>query len=147
MKKLTLSVALAVSILAPTAAFACDGAAKTTGASAAEPKKVSVTELASWNKEKKATAVDANDPDTRQSEGIIPGAVMLTSTSKYDAKELPTDKASKLVFYCYNEQCSASHQAAQRAVEAGYKDVAVLPAGIMGWKKAGQSTSNPKTKS
>ncbi len=147
MKKMTLAVGLAVAVLAPTAAFACDGAAKTTSASVAEPKAVTVTELAGWNKEKKATAVDANNDETRATEGVIPGAVTLTSVAKYDMKELPTDKSGKLVFYCYNEQCGASHQAAKRAVEAGYKNVAVLPAGIIGWKKAGQVTANGKSKS
>ncbi|MBI3767264.1 MAG: hypothetical protein HY271_02095 [Deltaproteobacteria bacterium] len=34
----------------------------------------------------------------------------------------------------------AAHKAAQQAAEAGYSDVSVLPAGIMGWKGAGQPT-------
>jgi rhodanese-related sulfurtransferase len=145
MKKLALAVV--ISSLMPLAAYACDGMQKTADAKKAEPKKLSVTELASLTKEKKATAVDVNTPDTRDDEGTIPGALMLTSSGKYDVKELPNDKASKLVFYCYNEQCGASHSAAQRAIEAGYKDVALLPAGIVGWKKAGQTTSSTKTKS
>ena len=60
----------------------------------------------------------------------------------YDvAKELPADKNAKLVFYCANTMCKASEQAANRALEAGYVDVAVLPDGIMGWKSAGQKTA------
>jgi len=31
----------------------------------------------------------------------------------------------------------ASHEAARRAVEAGYKDVSVMADGIEGWKNAG----------
>jgi rhodanese-related sulfurtransferase len=41
----------------------------------------------------------------------------------------------------------ASHEAARRAVKAGYKDVSVMVDGIMGWKDAGQPTaavSDPK---
>jgi rhodanese-related sulfurtransferase len=38
-------------------------------------------------------------------------------------------------------QCGASHVAAERAIEAGYSDVAVLPDGIKGWKQAGQATT------
>lgn len=34
----------------------------------------------------------------------------------------------------------ASHEAARRAVNAGYKDVSVMVDGIMGWKDAGQPT-------
>jgi rhodanese-related sulfurtransferase len=40
----------------------------------------------------------------------------------------------------------ASHEAARRAVKAGYKDVSVMVDGIMGWMDAGQPTaavSNP----
>jgi rhodanese-related sulfurtransferase len=32
----------------------------------------------------------------------------------------------------------ASHAAAGRAVDAGYKDVSVLSDGLMGWKAAGK---------
>jgi rhodanese-related sulfurtransferase len=34
----------------------------------------------------------------------------------------------------------ASHEAARRAVKAGYKDVSVMVEGIAGWKAAGQPT-------
>jgi rhodanese-related sulfurtransferase len=37
----------------------------------------------------------------------------------------------------------ASHQAAGRAVEAGYTDVAVLADGLKGWKDSGQPTAQP----
>jgi rhodanese-related sulfurtransferase len=35
----------------------------------------------------------------------------------------------------------ASHEAARRAVKAGYKNVSVMADGIMGWKSAGQPTA------
>jgi rhodanese-related sulfurtransferase len=34
----------------------------------------------------------------------------------------------------------ASHQAARRAVDAGYTDVSIMPDGIKGWNEAGQPT-------
>jgi rhodanese-related sulfurtransferase len=37
----------------------------------------------------------------------------------------------------------ASHEAARRAVEAGYSDVSVMSDGIMGWSQAGQPTAKP----
>ena len=34
----------------------------------------------------------------------------------------------------------ASHEAARRAVKAGYTDVSVMADGIAGWKAAGEAT-------
>lgn len=143
MKRLVLSAVLAVAVAVPTAALACEGASHQ---ASAEPRKVSVAEVASWTKEKKKfTPVDANGKSTRESQGVIPGAVLLTSSTGYDVKELPTAKENTLVFYCANENCGASKQAARKALEAGYTDVAVLPEGIAGWKKAGQTTAKPNS--
>lgn len=83
---------------------------------------------------------DANDDDTRKSDGMIPSAKPLASSSHYDVATLPTDKNSKLVFYCYNTSCSASHDAAKVAMKAGYTNVYVMTDGIDGWKKAGKPT-------
>jgi hypothetical protein len=45
--------------------------------------------------------LDANKDDFRAREGIIPGAILLSSYQGYDvAKELPPDKGAPLVFYC-----------------------------------------------
>lgn len=143
MKRIVSAVALALSLSAPMAAFACEG--EEHHAQAREPVKATVADVASWTKAKKAVAVDANGQQTRTSQGVIPGAVLLTSSSGYELKELPADKNSKLVFYCANEKCTASHTAARRALENGYTDVAVLPEGISGWKKAGQPTAKPNS--
>lgn len=56
-------------------------------------------------------------------------------------------KESKTVFYCANSKCGASHQAAERAIQAGFTDVSVLPVGLMGWKSSGQPTVNVKPQS
>jgi hypothetical protein len=46
---------------------------------------------------------DANPPSVRATEGIVPGARLLSSSSDFDvAKELPPAKDAKLVFYCAN---------------------------------------------
>lgn len=92
----------------------------------------------------KVAIYDANNEDTRNKDGIIPGAKLLSSSSKYNVKkELTPDHATKLVFYCANQQCTASHKAAERAAKAGYTDVNVMVDGIQGWKKAGQPTEKP----
>lgn len=103
---------------------------------------ISVEELDKGIQAKTATAVDANGVDTRKKQGTIPGAVILTDYKNYNVSELPADKAQDLVFYCANEVCSASHKAAAKAKEAGYQKVAVLPAGIAGWKEKGMPTED-----
>lgn len=124
------------------AAFAVTGAAcskdQAKPAAKAEPATVSVDELAKQLDAKAARPVDANGDKTRKDVGFIPGAVLLTDYETYAATELPADKAQPLVFYCANEQCGASHEAAAKAMSLGYKDVRVLTAGIMGWTQAGQ---------
>ena len=85
---------------------------------------------------------DVNQAEVRKKDGIIPGAKLLSSSSRFSvAKELPAEKDAKLVFYCANTKCTASHTAAKRAVKSGYTDVAVLSDGIQGWAKAGQEVT------
>lgn len=111
-------------------------------ASAAQPrfKPIHVADLAAALKSAKPPVVyDVNVESTREHVGVIPGARLLSSSSKYDvARELPADKKTPLVFYCANEMCTASHDAAEKALKAGYTDVSVMVDGIYGWKKAGQ---------
>lgn len=107
------------------------------------PAKVTVAELArDLAAMPPAIPVDANTDKTRARDGVIPGAKLLTSSSAYDpARELGAAKDARLVFYCANTRCTASHAAAKRAIEAGYTNVAILPEGIAGWKAAGQKTA------
>jgi len=104
--------------------------------------KVTIEELVALRTAGKVMAVDANNEIARSRFGSIPGAILLSGYGSYDvAKELPKDHHQKLVFYCANEKCMASHAAAHKAIDAGYKDVSILPAGIMGWRDAGQPTN------
>jgi hypothetical protein len=51
----------------------------------------------------KVMVFDANPPDVRVEEGIIPGAYLLSSSGDYDvATTLPRDKNTPIVFYCHN---------------------------------------------
>jgi rhodanese-related sulfurtransferase len=101
-------------------------------------KEVSIKEVQQYVQTKPANVVilDANNEDARKSAGTIPGATLLSSYNQYALSELPKDKNSTLVFYCYNSYCQASHTAAERALSAGYKNATVLKAGIDGWNKA-----------
>lgn len=140
--KLFAAAVAAVALAIPSTGYTCDEHKE----QQAKPtiQKLNVQELAQLREQKKATIYDANDAQTRAKLGVIPGAKMLTSAVKYEpVKELPASKSDKIVFYCSSEHCGASKQAAKRATEAGYTDVAVLPQGIKGWKAAGQPTATP----
>jgi rhodanese-related sulfurtransferase len=123
-------------------------ASKTSTPAAAAPAlpEMSVPQLASALKDKRAIAVDANGVETRQKYGVVPSATLLSDHRSYALTELPSDKAQPLVFYCGGTQCRASDAAAQRALSAGYANVSVMRDGIRGWVSAGQPTSTlPKS--
>ena len=80
----------------------------------------------------------ANGEGTRKKMGTLPGAVLLSDSETFNVSELPADKTKPLVFYCANPHCGASHEAAEKALTAGYTNVKVMPDGIAGWVKAGK---------
>ena len=107
-------------------------------ANAGEPvQEVSVQEVQKYVQAKapNVAIVDANNDDARADAGVLPNAILLTSYNQYALTELPKDKNTTLIFYCYNSYCQASHAAAHRAISAGYKDARVMKAGIVGWNK------------
>lgn len=135
MKQLFLAAALA---LAATGGCAKEEKPATGGEAKSNLPEVTVADLDAMLAKGACTAVDANGEATRKKRGVIPGAVQLSDYETYAASELPADKAKPLVFYCANEQCGASHTAAEKAAKSGYQDVRVLPAGIAGWIAAGK---------
>jgi rhodanese-related sulfurtransferase len=134
-RKLGMAMAMAVAIHAA-------GCATREAAPEAAMAEVGVDELAALVASGQCRAVDANGETTRKRMGVIPGATLLTDYEAYALSELPADHATKLVFYCSNEHCGASHVAAGKARAAGYRDVAVLPAGIAGWRGAGKPVAS-----
>lgn len=98
---------------------------------------VSVDEVARSLAAGTVVPVDANGDKTRKRLGVLPGAVLLSDYELFAVSELPADKSKRLVFYCANTQCSASHEAARRARFTGYANVEVMDAGIAGWVAAG----------
>lgn len=136
--------------VAALASVACNQSQQSSESAAATPAAVeplrerTVPEVAAMLEANTAVVLDANNATTRAERGIIPGATLLTSSSRYDAaRELPQDRNKSLVFYCGNTRCTASDAAARRAAEAGYRDVSVLRAGIAGWREAGRPTAQP----
>jgi rhodanese-related sulfurtransferase len=81
---------------------------------------------------------DANSKASYESRHV-PGSTWVVY-NKLKAEQLPAAKDAKLVFYCANEMCPASHMAAKQAMAMGYTDVNVMPQGIQGWVKAGYRT-------
>ena len=116
--------------------------AATAGSEEIEVGELSVADLAGLLEDEnaKVAVLDSNGDKTRKQFGKIPNATLLSDYKKFDKSELPREKDAKLVFYCSNTQCGASHASAGVAMSEGYKDVNILPAGIMGWKEAGQKT-------
>lgn len=51
---------------------------------------------------KQAQAVDCNDDETRKELGVVPGAILLSHYELYPVSELPPDKNTKLIFYCFD---------------------------------------------
>ena len=133
MKKLFLSVVLA-SAFAPAVALACPGSGDK------QVQTVNAAQAGQIAKAHQATFVDANSPETRAKNGVVQGAILLTSSTKFAASELPKNASEALVFYCANDKCGAAKMAAERALEAGFSDVFVMAVGIEGWKAAGNPT-------
>lgn len=65
-------------------------------------KMLGVDEVAQLQATTAVTFVDANTADFRKDNGVIPGAILLDSSGKYNQSVLPQDKATALVFYCSN---------------------------------------------
>jgi rhodanese-related sulfurtransferase len=106
---------------------------------------LNVDELAALHASDAAFVVcDANSEETREKNGVIPGAVLLTNYRDYEtATELPADRAQQLVFYCHSPMCGAAADAARKAVAAGWQNVWVMPDGIRGWTEAGLAVERP----
>jgi len=109
---------------------------------APEPATVTVDQVDQALAKGEVQPVDANGESTRRREGVLPGAILLTDSETFKVSELPADKGKPLVFYCANTRCSASHEAATKALTAGYQHVEVMPEGIAGWVKAGKKTQS-----
>jgi rhodanese-related sulfurtransferase len=137
---------LLVSLLAGAAMTGCskkdDRQATEATEAASNVPTVTVDELEAALANHACEPVDANGERTRKKLGVIPGAHLLSDSETFAISELPADKNKPLVFYCANKNCGSSHEAAAKAITAGYTNVKVMPAGIAGWVKAGKKTTS-----
>jgi len=108
---------------------------------------LSIAQVADLMKKDDAVVIcDANGTSIRDKYGVVPGAVLLAGYGAEDiTAALPATKNTPLVFYCSSRMCSAAPRAANKAVDAGYTDVYVMPEGIKGWVQAGQPVDKPPT--
>ncbi len=85
--------------------------------------------------DKRATIIDVNSLQSWR-RAHVPTATHLDPESFSDS-DLPTEKASDVIFYCSNPMCRKAPKAARRAEKMGYSNVKVMSAGISGWISSG----------
>jgi len=95
MRALLLTAALAL----VSAACAEKTSPPTTEAAHALPE-ISISDVAAGLAAKTLTVVDCNGEGTRKKHGVLAGAILVDDEETFTASVLPTDKATKLVFYC-----------------------------------------------
>jgi rhodanese-related sulfurtransferase len=98
---------------------------------------ISINDLKTAITNKSVTLLDANGTEMYR-EGHIPGAINFEANADELTKVLPKDKSALIVAYCGGPKCMAYKAAAAKALELGYTNVKHLPAGISGWKSAGE---------
>lgn len=106
---------------------------------------VSIAEVKTAIKEKKAVIIDVNGTDS-YAKKHVPTALDFEAIEKDLAKHLPSDKDSLVIAYCGGPKCSAYQAAAKAAQKLGYKNVKHMSAGISGWVDAGEKTEKAKKK-
>jgi rhodanese-related sulfurtransferase len=85
--------------------------------------------------------IDARRDKDYNEEHIISAInVSATDISSKTLAEVAPEVTTKLVFYCQNTKCQASHIAASKALGAGYKYLYEFSGGIEDWKKHGYPT-------
>lgn len=125
---------------------ACDDSKKSAAAAPTEIRTLTPEQVQEWQASRGVHVFDANPRDIFDKHHV-PGAVHI----EYDqitASQLPADQLAAVVFYCMNERCGASPIAARRAIELGWRDVYLMPAGIQGWLAARlpiEAKTNPAT--
>ena len=97
---------------------------------------ISQADLAAAIKAKTVVVIDVNGSDSFKA-GHIPTAIDFDAKGKEIATVLPADKATLVVAYCGNENCSAWKSAATAVAALGYTNVKHFTPGLAGWKKSG----------
>ncbi|MBE9554179.1 MAG: rhodanese-like domain-containing protein [Proteobacteria bacterium] len=81
--------------------------------------------------------VDARPTRKKYDKGHVPGAINIPNTF-FDKQldKLPTDKETRLIFYCGGFKCPLSLKSATKAKALGYTNVMLFQAGYPAWVEA-----------
>jgi len=95
---------------------------------------VSADDLKVWMRGKqKVVLIDSRLPEEYQ-QAHLPGAISIPAERmKLEAKKLPKDKTTPLIFYCRGAGCTLSQAAARAAMEMGYTYLMIYQAGMPDW--------------
>ena len=104
-----------------------------------KPPEISIDDLKKAIEDKAVTVIDVNGTDSYK-DGHIPTAIDFEAKADKLKDSLPKEKDALIVAYCGGPQCMAYRSAVKAAVALGYTNVKHLPAGISGWKSAGEKT-------
>jgi rhodanese-related sulfurtransferase len=100
---------------------------------------VNADEVTVWMRGKqKVVLIDSRLPEEYE-QAHLPGAISIPAERmKLEAKKLPKDKATPLIFYCRGAGCTLSRTAATAAREMGYTYLMVYQAGMPDWLLRGK---------
>ncbi len=95
---------------------------------------ISADDVSVWMRGKqKVVLIDSRLTEEYQ-QAHLPGAISIPAERmKLEAKKLPKDKATPLIFYCRGAGCSLSRTAATAAMEMGYTYLMIYQAGMPDW--------------
>lgn len=126
--KNTMYSALGLLLLVALAVPACDWFKKKSSEGAAEVKEAVV--------EPSFRLIDVNT-DEVFNDAHIPGAIHV-AIDRVEETAKDWNKDTPVVVYCMDPSCQASHSAAKKLTELGFKDVSVYSGGIHEWVKLGK---------
>jgi rhodanese-related sulfurtransferase len=104
---------------------------------------ITIADLKAAIAAKQVAVIDVNGTKSYNN-GHVPGALNFEAVKDNLQASLPADKNTLIVAYCGGPRCKAYRKAAQAAQALGYTNVKHLPAGISGWKEAGEKTWKAK---
>jgi len=95
---------------------------------------ISADDVSQWMRGKqKVVLIDSRLPEEYQ-QAHLPGAISIPAERmKLEAKKLPKDKTTPLIFYCRGAGCTLSRTAATAAMELGYTYLMIYQAGMPDW--------------
>ncbi|WP_370546260.1 rhodanese-like domain-containing protein [Edwardsiella tarda] len=126
---------LTLSLFSPIAVFATHTHTHTQQEQ--EPTPISMRAAESLLGQPNVYFLDVNTPEIWH-RGRIPGAIYINQENWQSL--LPHDRQATLIFYCANQLCLASHDAAKMSMALGYHHVFHMADGIFGWITSGRPT-------